>query len=269
MHIQPRKAPTAMSLRLIKMRFQLISVGLAMLFITDIPIVVAQDQAERFRGVDIRVIRPRYFNKSKRLELGAEVSTIMNETFIYTFMGTGLAAFHLNEEWALEGTFSYGFSLNKEDKRVLFDEFDIKTQIFRTLYNSEVAVQYTPIYGKWQLPSGKLIYFDTFLTGGVGTSGIDWKYSDFCDPPQDPTAEGAEPVPDDTVIGYPTFMFGLGQRYFVSKTQSYRLDFKVHRFIYNTLDSECSPNQVRESGEFVEDATHDTITLQLGTSFYF
>ena len=80
--------------------------------------------AAQFEDVEIRVVRPRYFNKSGRLELGAQVSTVMNETFIYTFMATGLAAFHMSESLALEGSFSYGTSINKEDKRILFDEFE-------------------------------------------------------------------------------------------------------------------------------------------------
>ena len=27
------------------------------------------------------------------------------------------------------------------------------------------------VYGKWQLPSGKLVYFDTFITAGGGMTG--------------------------------------------------------------------------------------------------
>ncbi|MFW7379082.1 MAG: outer membrane beta-barrel domain-containing protein [Oligoflexus sp.] len=251
-------------------RFLLLYI-LVMQFLILSPKAAAQtlgDQAERFQDTEIRVIRPRYFNKSKRIELGGGVSTILNETFIYTFMASGLAAFHFNEEWALEGSLSVGFSINKEDKRILFDEFDIKTQIFRTLYNTELAVQYTPMYGKWQLSSGKLVYFDTFFIAGVGTTGIDWRYNDFCDPPN-PDSDFAEPVPTNVVKPYPTFMIGAGQRYFVSKTLSYRLDFRIHRFFYNTLDTECSPKQVEESGDFIDSAAHDTITLQLGTSVYF
>ncbi|SMF62270.1 outer membrane beta-barrel domain-containing protein [Pseudobacteriovorax antillogorgiicola] len=225
--------------------------------------------ADQFEDVEIRVIRPRFFNKSNRLELGAELSTIMNETFIYTFMATGLAAYHFSESLAIEASLSYGFNVNKEDKRILFDEFEIKTQIFRTQFNGELALQWTPIYGKWQLASGRLIYFDTYVQGGFGTTGINWQYSDFCDEPDFEQNPDAEALPEDTTISYPTFMVGAGQRYFVSKTQAYKLDFRVHRFLYNTLDAECSPQQVQESGEFKDGFPHDTITLHFGTSFFF
>lgn len=224
---------------------------------------------EKFEDVEIRVIRPRYFNKTNRLELGAELSAIMNETFIYTFMATGLAAYHFTESLALEASFSYGFHFDKSDKRILFDEFEIKTQIFRTQLNSAIALQWTPIYGKWQLASGNLVYFDTYLQGGFGSTGINWQYSDFCDEPDFEQNPEAEPLPASKIASYPSFMLGAGQRYFVSKRQAYKLDFRFYRFLYNTLDAECSPIQVQEAGEFQEGFPHDTITLQFGTSFFF
>ncbi len=226
-------------------------------------------EAERFKDTEIRVIRPRYFNKAKRFELGAAMTAIMNESFIYTFMATGIATFHFTEELALEASLSYGLNVDREDKRVLFDEFDIKTQIFRTQYLAELALQYTPIYGKWQLPSGRLIYFDTYITAGLGQTGINWKYTDFCEAPKadDPSAEA---LPKNQVKGYPTFMVGAGQRYFVNKTTAYRFEFKFHRFLYNELDAECSPIKAKADGaQFASDAPHDVITLLLGISRFF
>lgn len=222
---------------------------------------------ENFDDVEIRVVRPRYFSKAGRFELGAEITTVMNETFIYTLMATGLGAFHFNESFALEGSFSFGESLDKEDKRVLFDDFKIKTQIFRTQFNAELALQWTPIYGKWQLASGRLIYFDTYFQAGAGNTGINWRYSDFCDAP-DPNTD-ANPLPADTTKTYSGFVLGAGQRYFVSKKQAYKLDFRFHRFFYSTLDAECDPIAVRDTNQFDDNASHDTLTLHFGTSFFF
>lgn len=226
-------------------------------------------EAERFKDTEIRVIRPRYFNKAKRFELGAAMNAIMNESFIYTYMATGIVAFHFNEDWSIEAQLAYGFNLDREDKRVLFDEFDIKTQIFRTQYQAEVAIQYTPIYGKWQLPSGRLIYFDTYLTAGFGQTGVSWQYDDFCEAPNkdDPNAEA---LPGNAVKGYPTFMVGAGQRYFINRTTSYRFEIKGHRFLYNELDAECSPVKAQASGQtFASSAPHDVITILLGISRFF
>ncbi|MBC7659982.1 MAG: outer membrane beta-barrel domain-containing protein [Chitinophagaceae bacterium] len=224
-------------------------------------------EAERFKDTEIRVIRPRYFNKSKRFELGVAMNAIMNESFIYTFMATGIVTYHINEEWAIEGTASYGLNVDREDKRVLFDKFNIKTQIFRTQYQAELAVQYTPIYGKWQLPSGRLIYFDTYLAAGFGQTGVEWKYNDFCEAP---TAANSEALPTNAVKGYPTMMIGAGQRYFINKTTAYRFEIKGHRFLYNELDAECSPVKAKASGQqFASGAAHDVITILLGISRFF
>lgn len=217
--------------------------------------------SNEFENNSIRVIRPRYFNKAKRLELGAQVSTIMNEAFIYTYMASGLAAFHLNEEWAVEGSFAYGLNIDKSDKRLLFDEFGIKTYILRVNYNGTAAVQWTPLYGKWQLSSGQLIYFDTYITAGGGMTGVSWLYSDFCEPPE----AGDSPLPPDTVISYPTGMLGVGQRYFVSKKVSYKIDLRLNRIFYSSGDQQCSA----ESSSSGETIGHDTVTLQLGASYYF
>jgi outer membrane beta-barrel protein len=231
------------------------------------PIVLSDIQAEeRFDDIEVRVIRPRYFNKSGRLELGAELATIMNETFINTFMATGLAAFHFTEDWAVEGSFSFGFNVDNTEKRLLRDSFNIKTQIFQTSYNGSLGLQWTPIYGKWQLSSGRLIYFDTFFYLGGGLSGIFWEYSDYCDTG---TGDKVIVIPDDTTISYPTITMGIGQRYFVTKSTSYRIDLRLHSLLYSNLDPECEPEKAIAQGFAEETLIHSTITFQLGGSYYF
>jgi outer membrane beta-barrel protein len=235
--------------------------------VSAVPIAGA-DESERFKDVEIRVIRPRYFTKAGRLEIGGAINTIMNESFIYTFLATGLLTYHFNETFAIEGTFATGLSIDREDKRILFDEFDIKTQIFRTAYMAEFAVQYTPIYGKWQLPSGKLVYFDTYLQAGLGQTGVEWRYNDFCEPPDKKLDPTAEDIPTNTTKSYPTLMAGVGQRYFVSRKMAYKWDLRANRFQYEILDGECSPLKARTQQGLAGTAPHDTITLLIGVSYY-
>lgn len=235
------------------------------LFCSDVFVVPAwaqSDDSERFKEVEVRVIRPRYFNKRKRLELGGQLSGIMNEAFIYTFMGTGILAYHFTETFGFEVQGAFGFNLDKEDKRVLFDEFQIKTKIFRTLYAVEGNLQYTPIYGKWQLPTGRLVYFDTYLSVGGGLTGIDWKYSDFCTPASE-RRQGAAPVKSDQVKSYPTFLMGLGQRYFLNKDLAVRWDIRNHSLFYNKFDAECTTDASAVEGG---SGVHNTITLQVGAT---
>ena len=231
--------------------------------------LVHAKQKERFKDTEIRVIRPRYFTKAKRFELGAGMNMVMNEAFIYTFLATGLATYHFTETWSIEAMGSFGFSFDKNDKRILFDEFDIRTEIIRTSYQAEAMIQYTPLYGKWQFGSGRLIYFDSFIEVGGGMTGVSWQYSDFCESPDPELSPDAEPPPPDKIGSYPTVVGGLGQRYFVSKDLSYRWDFKYHTFFYNDIDSECAPETILEEGGVGIDTSHSTITIQLGLSKYF
>ena len=105
--------------------------------------VGAASAAEQFEKYEIRVIRPKYFAKTGRMETGAQLSVVMNQSFIYTYLATGLLDYHFSETLALEGALAYGFSIDKDDKRTLDSNFKIKTQILRTQYFMEGGLLYT------------------------------------------------------------------------------------------------------------------------------
>lgn len=220
-------------------------------------LAAGKKRKERFSETEIRVIRPRYFTKRKRFELGTKLQSVMNESFIYTFLGEFVAGYHFNEYFAVEGDFAYGTSIAKENKRILFDEFDINTSIKRTQYIMAGNLVVTPVYGKWQLPDGDLIYFDTFFDIGVGQTGIDWQYSDFCEK----ATASDPPLPPDTTIAYQTILLGVGQRYYISKDSAVRWDIKGHFITYNGRDELCNPTAAEDSS-----ARHESITFAIGMS---
>src|SRR5690606_3852451 len=111
-------------------------------------------------------IRPRYFAKRQRLELGTQGLVVTNQTFIYTYMLSGILTYHFSEQLGLELMGAWGSSVDKEDKNTLDSSFNIKTQIVRSKTMLIGNALWTPIYGKYQLSSGRLIYFDTFLSVG-------------------------------------------------------------------------------------------------------
>ncbi len=224
----------------------------------------AESQDDRFKDVEIRVIRPKFFSKRKRFELGADFSVISNQTFIYSYLLTGNATFHLTETWAIEGAGSYGFSIDKADKRDLDSEFSIKTEILRTKYMLDGALLWSPIYGKYQLASGRLIYFDTFLIGGLGMSGVEYKY-DNCEAKTDTAnPQNNYVVPSPQTKGYLSYVWGLGQRYFVNQTTSLKWSVRGHRFNYSKADGACN-KETAPSGTDV----HHNIVVQLGASKFF
>ena len=218
---------------------------------------------ERFSKFEIRVIRPKYFQKKNRLELGAQGIAVTNQTFIYTYLASGILDFHFNESFAIEAAGAYGFSFDKQDKTMLKDNFKISTVILRTKYFFEGSLVYTPIYGKYQLSSGKLIYFDTFVTAGAGMTGVEYLY-DHCKRPGDiPDVAIAEPPAPQTKT-YPGGVFGIGQRFFLDKKRAIRWDLKDHIFSYSKMDSSCDPTTAVDSGSGLQ----QNVTIQAGISYF-
>lgn len=218
---------------------------------------------EKFEKYEIRVIRPRYFAKRNRLELGAELSAIMNQTFVYTYMATGLATFHFSEYLGVELGAGYGFSIDKDEKGILKNEFSIRTEIVRTQYLAGGSLLWTPIYGKFQMPSGRVVYFDTFLAAGGGMTGVYYQY-DWC-PGRDelPIAQQATAVdpPAATTKSYPGVSFGVGQRFFTDKRTSIKWDLRDHVFMRNSADAACDPTTAVSASK-----THNNVMLQFGAS---
>ena len=59
--------------------------------------------------------------------------------------------YHFSEALGLEVAGSYGISIDKNDKTLLKEEFDINTIILRTEYIVSGALLWTPVYGKFKL----------------------------------------------------------------------------------------------------------------------
>lgn len=221
-----------------------------------LPCHVYAEQAEQFDKYEIRVIRPKFFTKTGRLETGAQMSVVMNQSFIYTYLATGILDYHFSEMFAAEAAVAYGFSVDKDDKQTLSKDFKINTQILRTQYFLEGGLLYTPVYGKYQLSSGKVIYLDTFFSAGAGMTGIAYQYG-HCE------ASSGESIPADHTQSYPTFFMGGGQRIFVDKKTSLRWDVRAHIFSYDKRDGSCSPTR-----EDSESKPQTNITMQLGAGYF-
>ncbi|MBP9707694.1 MAG: outer membrane beta-barrel domain-containing protein [Oligoflexales bacterium] len=222
-------------------------------------------KAEEFKDYEIRVIRPRYFTKAKRFELGSQALVVMNQTFIYSYLASGVLTYHFNEYLGLEMGGVYGFSNDKDDKGVLKRNFEIRTRILRTEYMMYGGVIATPIYGKYQMPGGTVIYFDTFVTATAGLTGINYKY-DWCptigEVPENQRAGFV--APEEKTVGYPTISVGMGQKFYINKNTALRWDIRNHSFTYDEKDSACNPDLATSSS-----SVFNNVTLQLGASRFF
>lgn len=166
-----------------------------------------QNPNELFKDVEVRVIRQKYFQKSMRPEFGASFNALMNRSFVYTMLGSANIAFHISEQIGLFGEGGIGFTMNKADCSTLGEKFAIEPIVddLKNWFGGGIA--YTPIYGKYQLSSGDLIYFDWFFTASGGMAGTNKRmYSCI------PESTKSESASTQMQIGGST-----GQRYFLNK----------------------------------------------------
>jgi outer membrane beta-barrel protein len=225
--------------------------------------VAAPPQKIEAPSIPELVIRPTYFSKTGRLETSGQLSIVMNQSFIYTYLATGLLDYHFSETLAAEGALAFGFSTDKDDKKTLDSNYKIKTEILRTKYFGEAGVLYTPIYAKYPLSDGRLVHFEVFLSAGGGMTGVEYLY-DHC-PKQSDVHDGVTVAtpPDAKTVSYPTGFLGVGQRVYVDKKVRLRWDIRSHFFGYNKRDGACDPSSAESAT-----SSQTNITMQLGAGFF-
>ncbi|NBO37370.1 outer membrane beta-barrel domain-containing protein [bacterium] len=199
----------------------------------------------QFSQFEIRVIRPKYFQKSVRLELGATLGAVMNSTYTYTFLPGLHAGLHVAEWLELFGEGALGLTSNKSDCVELGTKFAIEPKISEIQMLAGGGAAVTPIYGKYQLSSGDVIYFDWFLLGGAGVANMQKRFGG-CKP----LAPGEVLTP---AIKYSPvqFSFGTGQRYFLNKFSA--LNWYLRDYFIAGKDG----------------GMEQSVALSIGASYYF
>ena len=124
-----------------------------------------EEEDESFSDVKIRVVRPRYFVKRFKFELGAQTAILTNDSYLYSFLGIANINFHISELFSLGVNGGYGISMKKSSTEILRSVFKVtpSDQVEMT-YLISGRVMWTPMYGKYQVSSGKLVYFDTYFS---------------------------------------------------------------------------------------------------------
>ena len=146
--------------------------GQAALFLAGFLFFATTGLSNKHEEYQINVIRPKFFVKKSRVELGTDFAAVINQTFTYTYLVSGTLVYHLTDSWGLALTGAYGYTVDKQDKEVLKSKFAITVDIFTTDWIAESSLLWTPVYGKYQLASGRLVYFDTYIAAGFGMMGI-------------------------------------------------------------------------------------------------
>lgn len=208
--------------------------------------------AEQFEDVEVRVIRNKYFQKTMRLEFGGNLNVVMNKSFVYTYLASGTLGFHLNEQFALFGEGGAGMTWNKGDCDVLGKEYRIEPLVDELENWFGGGVAYTPVYGKYQLASGDVLYFDWYFFGAAGIASV--------------TERKGTCIPDTDVSSRPFdpafhYSIGMGQRYFLSKNTAFV--WNVRMMSLSETMPEDTANGLPATSEVVTD-----VLFSLGLSYF-
>ena len=120
----------------------------------------------------VKVIMPKAFLKYRKLELTPQVGLSNNDNFVRRlFLGLGVG-FHINDVLSIEGTFAYLPNLGETDYKPLTLRFregeEVVPDISRIVFLGVGNLALSPIFGKIELGTQRIINYDIYFTAGVG-----------------------------------------------------------------------------------------------------
>lgn len=163
---------------------------------------------------DIAVIQPRYQPKSKRFQLNAGGSAILNDPWFNHFGLSMRASYHFTELLGIELASDIFSGSRSNAAKDLADNLAIQTSSLVQAKNYlGVHAYLAPIYGKMSLMNARIVPFDVFFTLGAGQTAID----------------GAK---NQSAM---TYHIGAGQIFAFSRNASFRWDIRVNMFEAQSL----------------------------------
>lgn len=194
--------------------------------------ILSDNDENSFNDEKIRVIRPRYFNKRDSFEIGFESTVVANYDFVYVIMSAFQLTYHFTEKAGIEFIVSQGTQVDKDDKRILNKDFGMQMAVFSIADQFLAAFVWTPVYGKFQDSWGGVYYFDTFVAGGGGFSGMYYPHDDCA-------VSGFAPTPPST--SYDGTVYGaVGERFFMNRYISMNLRLDIQGVLVNNADTACA-----------------------------
>jgi outer membrane beta-barrel protein len=134
----------------------------------------ALEPKERKRRGLVKVIQKKFFLKYRRVEVVPQFGYIGNDHFIRR-IGLGASiAYHVNEILAFEALFMYLPDLAETDYKPLTKQFrdnsEVVPDISRLTFLGVLNFQVSPIYGKVELGTLRIINYDLYFGAGAGVA---------------------------------------------------------------------------------------------------
>lgn len=194
---------------------------------------------------EISVIQRRFLPKTERFQFNIGLSTVANDPW---FFGTGIGGrfgYSFKENLALELSYAFMGTSPKDSVKDLKTENSVNTDSIVTL-KSLVGIHgvWSPIYGKLSLFNKRIVPFDMYFAGGIGTAGLT-------------NARSSSTT---------AFHVGTGQIFAMSKSVGLRWDLSFNFFTATpnpTVDPLTGLTSNPSAGSF------NTALLMIGASFFF
>ena len=216
------------------------------------------EEEKKLDDLEIRVVRPRFVDKARKFEFGVQFNTILNQDFVNIFMGSALFQYHIVHSFGVELGGSIGLVLKDTDYEILTDKlYKIDLKRVNPFFLGNLGFNWSPFYGKFQVFSGSLLYFDTFFSFGGGVTGIQLPY-DHC-----LISDEEKTLLPQTYIAW-SGRVGLGQHFFINQNHAIRWDFKYNMFMMDSAQGACNPENVTESYLSLE----SNFMIKIGYSFF-
>lgn len=122
----------------------------------------------------VRVLQRRLYQTDGDFQLSLYVGSVPNDPFLNYFPVGLRFGYHLSETLAVELSGAYNIE-TQTDLADFLDETGDVSVFLRDIqkWRANVAILWSPIYGKFSFAGTKLAHFDWFLGAGVGVVGVE------------------------------------------------------------------------------------------------
>jgi outer membrane beta-barrel protein len=161
---------------------------------------------------EVGVVQKRLFPKAGRHELSVVIGVLPSDPFL-TYLGFDARyAYYFNEEFGIEGRFSYDLNFDGDLRKFLKEnDSNVNAQLLdRQKFRFAANFLWVPLHGKLAVRSVRLAHFDGYLLAGFG--GV-----------------MTETDPPDNQSGIrPEGSVGAGVKLYFAKNQALRIEYQHH-----------------------------------------
>jgi len=185
----------------------------------------------------IMVVREKFVDLENRLQLNLNVGVVTNQAYTFQLLSRMTASYHFSSTWGIGLQTAISETIDRDERIILADFFQVKTQSASVLNQVGIDLTYNPYYGKFELFSNQLAYFDTFFLLGGGLTTVEFDRSE-CQA-LDPSGQNTTKTRAQSEHLYPTIYIGAGQRIFLTRSFGFQILTRMSTYGIPEKDLSC------------------------------